>query len=229
MVIQEEKYQVVYDIHDMGPNNYDLGVKLTYPNSDRHLYVSFGSTNKDGADIWLDVLLTELKSLNFEREQWKFEGILWSWELHTKKEAGGRTRRARVKGVYNSRTRIGKLYVLAHEQPKPLVEALSWEEVKQRTKEGECVIEFKHRKNGTIKRARLTGVELNENLLAVKRVDLKNSGYVWAGIGSGADSVEIEKCSQPLALADGRIIFTADGIDYTIYLPDSGYIMTALC
>lgn len=230
MKIQKEEYQATYEIKNSEPDNFALAVGLCHPNGHRINIQTFWAVGNGGNLFRLDILLGQLKSVGniALREQWEFGGILWDRVLHGH-EARGRITRAHVKGEYNSRKGTGTVYVLAHEQPKPLVEVVSWEEVLCRLGTKEHIIEFKHRKNGTLKRAKLLGVGLIDDLRgAITRVDFSAPDYNWTGIGSGATSIKTEECSLPLVLDDDRIQFTANGIDYTIYLSGSGYIFTCL-
>jgi hypothetical protein len=214
--ITKERYHKIYNIHELGPNNFGLAVGLCYANTDKPEIVKFGITRDDGEKSWLSVALTMLRNVGEGREAsamkdtWDFEGFLWG--------SGSSHAWAKVHGFYDSQERKGTLYVLAHEQPKPLVEVISWQEVIERVEKGEAIIEFKHRKNGTLKRAPLTGARLEENLRHIEYVVLDADVLVWTGVGSGATSVEIKKCSSPLVFADGRIQFESEEeIDYTIY------------
>ncbi len=210
MQIQQEKYQAEYDIHDVGPNNYDLGVGLTYPNRGQAHPVPFGITRYDGEEVSVGVILTSLAvtGRTSDRQKWEFEGILWNWNVYSKRE-GSTTIRARVKGTYDSHAREGKLYVLAHEQPIPFVEVLSWDEMCERVKTYDLAIFKMCGRNGAWDAKIDYLVEAshrNEKLSMKCTVDLYH--FLTAGA-----------VSPPLALADGRVLFSTDGLDCTIYKP----------
>ena len=230
--IQQELYQKVYDIVD-GPNNYNLGVGLTFPNQSRHgVHVVDFAFNREDIDFksWLEVLLTYLKDIGrmSDREEWEFKGVLWCTELHAKRE-NGKLHRASVKGTYNSRTRTGKLYVLAHNQPKPIVEIISWEEMYRRISvaigEGKRVVLERKYRSYAIYRERPTRVEYFDGKFRFTSLQTYCMQVTtWSPtVSGGVIVIEIvQDTSLPLALEDSRILFTNGIIDITVYLSDKG-------
>ncbi len=230
--IQEEAYQAVYDIWGLqnATDNHHLAASLCLPGEDHVQVVKFGATLNDGPDI-LEVAVTMLRNVGKEgrwrlhwKEEWEFEGILWHCQLHARKDRA-KTIDAKVRGTYSSRTGKGKLYVLAHEQPKPLVESISWEElIKRFSQNAAHIIDFKFRRNGAVVRTKVNGMSICENLLKVKRLEIYCPlGYDKTKVGGGAHYFDLtDECTPPVVLADGRVIFSGGGIDYTIYQPNTG-------
>jgi len=233
--IHQEEFQAVYDIYRPGPNNFDLAVNLAHSKGNERIdCVDFSYKREDGVESFLPVVLTGLKNVDGKlsmKENWEFEGILWTQGLHVQRNASGFVR-ARLKGTYNSRNRCGNLYVLAHEQPRPIVEVLPWQEMVERLNKDVKIagfngaawtVEFRKRKNGAMARAYLDDARIQENRVHVMCLELFSSTCDWINVGSSARTIEKpEQYPLPLVLADGRIIFSANGIDYTIYPQGSG-------
>lgn len=203
MCIQQEKYSEEYEIK-RGPNNFGLSVGFTYPGDWGPNLVTFYTAGKPQRRF--DVFLTKMISPDaridaFARNQWEFEGIVF-----------GKRPMSKVKGTFNSRARTGKLYVLDHEQPKPLVEALSWDEMTERLQNKEIyglsVFEARGRAtNSFLKRDYLTNVRrITEKGYLIIECSKTNLTF-WT----------LRDGSVPLVLADGRILFSADGFDCVVY------------
>jgi hypothetical protein len=238
--IQQELYQAEYDIDGTGPNNFNLAVDLTYPGGEGHIQVAHFGAMVDGQSSWIPVCLTGLKSsgngksnLTY-RKAWEFEGILWSRELHAKKLEGGVTIKARVKGIYDSDARTGKLYVFAHEQPKPIVEMISWEEmyrrISQAIDEGRRIVLERKYRSYAIYRERPTRIEYFDGKFRFTspQTYCMQNATEWSPIVSGGVIIiqVAQVTSLPFAFGDGRILFTTgNGVstcDITIYMPDEG-------
>lgn len=234
--IQQELYQAEYDIDGTGPNNFNLAVDLVYPGAEGHIQVAHFGAMVNGQSSWIPVCLTGLKCAGngksnlSSRKEWEFEGILWSLELHAKKLEGGVTIRASVKGTYDSQMRTGKLYVLAHEQPKSIVEMISWVDMYRRISaaiaEGKKIVLERKYRSYAMYRERPVLVECFDGkfrFTSPVTYYLQGDGTKWSPTTSGGTLIEIaQDASLPLALADGRILFT-DGIsDTTVYLSDEG-------
>lgn len=223
MSIQQDEYRETYDIK-RGPSNYTL-VNFIFPGFSPVTFYTAGKNQKR-----FDINLISMRSIElldgsfydiYERRGWEFEGFI----------SGKRTPFGKVKGTYNSHTRTGKLYVLAHEQPKPIVEVLSWEEVCERVKEKydgpvfkTSILEWKSRKKGTVSRGYVTRAEISErDHTAAFHCDRWYSldGREWVGSGVKVVCVNTGK-DRPIALVDGRILFPLDFLDYgecTVYPP----------
>lgn len=217
-------YQKVYTLRPSGPNNYDFGVGLTYVKRGKIQTVKFSITREDGHESSLEVCLTLLRDIGQdleERELWEFEGILWHHNLHAKKE-GSRIIRPLVKGHYNTHSRHGRLYVLAHDQPRPPVEVVTWKEVFVMINAvPRSCIEFKHQHTGDLSRGSIIACTQDDSgVLTLTFPDILTSteaGWKQRGISSYDIPTESSQCSVPVVLADGRILFTLGDIDCIIY------------
>ncbi|MSU74575.1 hypothetical protein EXS57_02230 [Candidatus Kaiserbacteria bacterium] len=170
----------------------------------------------DGCEeLLFDVVLTCLKDIGkFDRLEWKFEGILWDRETHFKLEADGRKTRAQVKGEYNVRKRSGTLYVLAFEQPKPLIEVISWDEVIDRLKRKHyAFIGHTSQTEDLVEKGFAIDMQRIDEHLLIFRCTLQFS------LPSEAASFNIntENGAPPLELNDGRILFTAANYEWVLY------------
>lgn len=223
--IQQELYQKVYDIHGAGPNNFDLGVGLCYSADESIHAVRFGIVRDDEINSWIPVFLTGLKCIDtrFERENWEFEGILWSRTLHAKQD-GSTTVRAGVKGIYNSHKRTGKLYVLAHEQPKPLVEIISWEELSTKLDKmangARGMLEVKDSVTGLLYRGNISSASFSDGRIAITfwhSLYPDPSGGWKRGEEGGCFGGVVHTASYPVVLADEKIVFSLMDKDCTVY------------
>ncbi|MEK7113934.1 MAG: hypothetical protein AAB850_00055 [Patescibacteria group bacterium] len=219
----QDVYQAEYDISEIVPGSFELAVGLAYSTGRRIHPVRFGTTLPTGKS-YFDVVLTGVDDAEgIKRKEWEFRGILWH-NLHAKK-VGSETIKARVKGFYSTRKQTGKLYVLAHEHPKPLVEVISWDEMFKRISAeihgGTRVVFEKKYRDYAMYRGCLTGTE---DLDGRFRLDCACGVYLlegdrWSPTTTRSFTVEIEPdTSCPLALADQRILFTLQNSDYTVYL-----------
>ena len=225
MHIQQEVYQAVYEVSGKGPNNYNLGVSLTY---DRGLQlVQFGVPHPEKlGDSWLDVFITGLRDVgdrHSEREEWEFEGVLWSTKLHAKKE-GSRYLRAKVKGTYNSRTREGMLYVLAHAQPRPHVEVVEWSEmavrVAQMIERWGAAFEDRDQVTGHWVRGNVHSVCFSEDGSLSFNCSSTYHPCPTGGWESATEGFFLSRPpmdQKPVALAGERFIFAFGNHDYVVY------------
>ena len=130
-------------------------------------------------------------------------------------------------GRFNSSTGQGKLYVLAHEQPKPAAEVLTWDQMADTASAHGNIVEVKDQKSITmpLQRGRLVEVlvstypgEDNHIHLTCPCMyypqDGKWVGYVGARFSITANE---KSTSLPLALANGCILFTTGSADFIIY------------
>ena len=232
-VIQEERYQAMYNIWALRntSDNFHLLASLGLRDEDHVHVVKFGTTQRDGPRI-LSVVVTVLK--NGEEGKWRlhwkdeleFEGELWRCQLHAKKD-GNKSIGAKVRGRFNSSTGQGKLYVLAHEQPKPAAEVLTWDQMADTASAHGNIVEVKDQKSITmpLQRGRLVEVlvstypgEDNHIHLTCPCMyypqDGKWVGYVGARFSITANE---KSTSLPLALANGCILFTTGSADFIIY------------
>lgn len=203
-IIGQEKYQHVYDVAEGdGPGNFDMAVELFYLRN-KIGNVKFYVTLDDGRNSWLDVIMTSVKDVGATREElkekWLIEGYLWNCGLHTKKE-NGRTISADVRIVYNSRTRAGTIYVLAHDQPKPIVRLLTTGELAER-----------------ITVSGMTYLVDIRNLGSKTRIEQLIAQTVFNEDGTfGKDPSSASIKGGIIELADGRILFDTDDSEYTLY------------
>jgi hypothetical protein len=109
------------------------------------------------------------------------------------------------------------------EQPLPLVEILSWEEMCSTFTGTHCIFERKARQSGTIWRGRLAGIRYREDILCIECAELfawRNDA--WAPLKEKEFKTNIAHCElPPIRLVDGRVFFAANGFDCTLYAPDS--------
>lgn len=238
--IQQEVYQAVYDIWALpdDSDNHHLAASLTLPGEDHVQVVKFGTNQIKGSHI-LNVAVTLLRNVGKEgkwrlhwKQEWEFEGVLWHCQLHAKKD-GTKTIDAKVWGTWNSRDGQGKLYVLAHEQPKPLVEVLSWEKMYDTINHHGSIVERKERGNGApaLLRGRLTDVERDNQYIVTFVCDnvyrpqdrkwADGAQYIeWMSTGNSGFIIPIRNDDPlPIALADGRFLFATGNCDFTIYPP----------
>jgi hypothetical protein len=239
--IQQEVYQEEFVIHSMGPSAHALGIAMTYIRAGCSYKdpVHFGFIRGDGESSYLPVTLTLLQDVGnkIECEEWEFEGILALNNLYARKISESIWERAKVKGTYNSRTRSGKLQVLAHAQPKPVVEVLTWEEflVRLEGRKGKAVFEARDRVSGVPTRGMYLSHEWTplQSLLTIRGGAFHHLRTCWEAVEGREFGVSTRPHDPlPLALADGRLTFTTlhgggtHPQDCVVYMPGDNVTYT---
>jgi hypothetical protein len=175
---------------------------------------------------------TEFYDTNFwkdRRTRWFMKGYVLNHEFATNiEEKDGQfyrtaqTRFASAELSYNMITKQGRLRILAHEQPKPALESLSWGEalnlVDQNYREG--AVETRSRQKLETHRGRIRSARfLQHNLILQIEVQLilKHNGRIWIPVLGDTIEAPCEGGCQPLRFADGRILIALPNVDINIY------------